>query len=124
MAAEKKAENFIFGKIWTSANAIFEINRWNQMFNWESHRGLMTFFRETELLADASVKQSFSLHPSYDEMAVGMFVNRSNEVSWMIHRVLPFLQTEDMTFSDTWVSRWELLDRSFRMMLEGTQKER
>ncbi|MBX3495864.1 MAG: hypothetical protein KF769_06460, partial [Parvibaculum sp.] len=123
MAAEKMAEDFIFGKnSGLSADAVSEMTRWNQMFNWESHRGLMTYFRETELLADANVEYSFSLHPSYDEAAVGMFVNRSNEVSWMIHRVMPFLQTTDMKFNNTWISRWELLDRSFRMMLESLER--
>ena len=120
MAAEKKAEAFVFGvRSGLSTNAIAEIVGWNQMFNWEAHRGLMTFYDGMEGLIVRKDPSALALIPPETEMATAMFMNRSNEVSWMILRLLPFLQTEQFVFGGEWISRWKLLDRSFRMMLDG-----
>ncbi len=47
-----------------------------------------------------------------------MFVNRSAEISWLLVRLMPYLQMSDGDFGTTWERRRSLLDDTFRMMVE------
>lgn len=95
-----------------------EMVRWNHLFNWEAHRGLFTYFHDLGRLVDHD-PMALTISPLTDGIASATFMNRSAELSWLLHRLLPMLQTPSLTFTDDWVDKWELLDRSFKILVNS-----
>jgi hypothetical protein len=93
------------------------LGRWNRLFNVQVHGARLASMRE----ADALVmnKKSFSVGPRIDNGGSAMYMNRSNEVAWMMLRTLPFLQLEDAPFDKSWQEKWTVLDESLRSTVEG-----
>jgi hypothetical protein len=50
-----------------------------------------------------------------------MYINRSSELGWMVTRLLPYLQMTESAFGEEWQQKREILDDSFRYMLEGLE---
>jgi hypothetical protein len=48
-----------------------------------------------------------------------MYMNRSAELSWLIVQLLPFLQVSRDAFGEEWKNKRQLLDASFRYMVEA-----
>jgi hypothetical protein len=48
-----------------------------------------------------------------------MFINQSDRLHWMAHRLLPTLQVEGREFNSDWGERWRILDSTFRKAGEG-----
>ncbi len=48
-----------------------------------------------------------------------MYFNRVVEISWLLHRMLPYLQLKPRSFGPEWAERWSVLDDSFRIMVQG-----
>lgn len=91
---------------------------WERMFNKEVHRALFSFFRASRrLLIDG--KRGMELVPPTDDLADSMFLNRSMELNWMCHRLLPFMRRADKSRSEDWDEKWKLLDESFAFMFRG-----
>ena len=86
------------------------------MFNFETHRGLFTLFKTLE---DALNGKLDVVGPSPEEKNDAMFINRSNELNWMILRLIPCMLRKELVWSDEWTKKWDLLEESFRMMNEG-----
>jgi hypothetical protein len=93
-----------------------ELLNWEQMFNVETHRGLFTLF---DSLGGALKGKLDVVGPSSEERNDAMFINRSNELNWMILRLIPCIRRKEMVWSDEWTKKWDLLEESFRMMNEG-----
>jgi hypothetical protein len=93
------------------------LGHWNRLFNVQVHGARLASMRE----ADAWVmnKKSFSVGPRIDNDGSAMYMNRSNEVAWMMLRTLPFLQFEDRPFDQSWREKWAVLDESLRVAIEG-----
>jgi len=100
-----------------SEEAQIELLRWDRMFNQEAHRGLFTLFRASQDIIGPK-GHKFSLVPFPDDMLDAMFLNRSTEINWMILRLLPFVRRKE-THYDGWVTKWKLLDDSFKFMHRG-----
>lgn len=48
-----------------------------------------------------------------------MYINRSSELGWMVTRLLPYLQVTENAFGDEWRRTREILEDSFRYMVES-----
>jgi hypothetical protein len=115
---EGQVRDFLIGKkSGLSERTHNELLRWDQMFNWEAHRGLVTFFSEVKRIT--LDKKVMGLVAEPDEMDDAMYVNRATEVCWMIHRVLPFMRRSETPKNEEWDRKWTLLDESFRWMTEA-----
>ncbi len=88
------------------------------MFNVEAHRGLYSLFRESHnVIVDKHV--DISLAPLPDELKDAMYVNRSTETNWMMHRMLPYMRRHDTPANKEWANQWKLLEDHFRWMVES-----
>ena len=117
MKAEHKIRSLIIGKeSGLSEETQAELLGWEHMFNVETHRGLVTLFTA---LDDALKGKLDVVGPSLEEKNDAMFVNRSNELNWMILRLIPCIRRKELVWGDEWAKKWDLLEESFRMMNEG-----
>lgn len=117
MKAEKRAEDFLLGKSsGLSAGHQDELLMWSRMFNWQVHRGMMTYYDDLKQLTGYGTRSGrFDLRQARDEQGEAMFINRCHETGWMVVRLLPFLQTGENVFSADWKKKWDMLDRTFTM---------
>lgn len=53
------------------------------------------------------------VHPKYKVEAVALFINHFCGITWMVHRLLPLLQTSTMSFPDSWVKTWHIIDEKY-----------
>lgn len=115
MKAENEAEDFLCGeKSGLSTEHQRELLRWSRMFNWQAHRGMMTYGDELgRLMGEVEERREFDLRPVRGEQAEAMFINRCHEMGWIVIRLLPFLQTEGRVFTSDWKKKWDMLDRTF-----------
>jgi hypothetical protein len=117
MKTERKIRSLIIGKeSGLSEGAQAELLGWEQMFNAETHRGLFTL---VDAFKDALKRTLVVVGPNPDEMSDAMFFNRSNELNWMILRLIPCIRRREIVWGDEWAKKWDLLEESFRMMNEG-----
>jgi hypothetical protein len=93
-----------------------ELARWEQMFNWEAHRGLYTLFQASAKLHKT---QEITFVAEPDETNDVMYVNRSNETNWIILRLLPYMRRADTPDNAEWTRKWKVLDESFRQIIES-----
>jgi hypothetical protein len=122
-AQRRKGEAIIREKIMRSNSDLSkevqaELLRWEDLFNWEVHRALLSFFLASKALTDDRYKQ-FELGPVQDDMADAMFMNRSMELNWMALRLIPFMRRADTPVNEDWSNKWKLLDESFEFMFKG-----
>jgi hypothetical protein len=114
---ERKIRSLIVGEeSGLSQETQAELLAWDQMFNAETHRGLFTLFTS---LGDALKGKLHVVGPSPNETNEAMYFNRSNELNWMILRLIPFMRRKEIVWRDEWTKKWRLLEESFRMMNEG-----
>lgn len=119
MKIEDKIVRTLIGKdSGLSADAQTELVRWNRLFNWEAHRGLLTLFRmSSNVLVEK--KLQMVLGPTPDEMNESTYMNRCTELGWMIHRLLPYMRRAETPKNQEWENKWKLLDDSFKLMVDG-----
>jgi hypothetical protein len=111
---ERRIERWAFGvDSGLSATSMIELSRLKKMFNRQVHG-----FRFSSLSSGSKwlykAGEDFSLGPLPDIDAAAMFMNRSDEIAWCTHRILPLLQVESGSFGDDWGEKWNILDDSFR----------
>jgi hypothetical protein len=93
-----------------------DLKRWDDMFHLEMHGGTFSLAHE---LGELQKGKMLQIGPSVVQDAYIMYINRSSELGWMATRLLPYLQTSEHAFGDNWHLRRDILDDSFRYMLEG-----
>jgi hypothetical protein len=117
LKTERKIRSLIIGnESGLSEETQAELLNWEQMFNLETHRGLFTLF---DSLGDALKGKLDVVGPSTEKTNDAMFINRSNELNWMILRLIPCIRRKEFGWSDEWRKKWDLLEESFRMTNEG-----
>lgn len=114
---DKIVRNLIGVNSGLSPESQSELEKWNRMFNWEAHRGLMTMYRLSSALYEG--KLPITIAPTPDEMNESMYMNRCHELGWMILRLLPYMRRAETPSDAGWDRKWTLLDDSFKMMVEG-----
>jgi hypothetical protein len=93
-----------------------DLKRWDGMFHLEMHGGTHSLVQELKELQE---NRALQIGPSVVQDAYIMYVNRSSELGWMTTRLLPYLQVTENAFGEEWHKMREILDDSFRHMLEG-----
>jgi len=99
-----------------TAEQIYELKRWDKLFNEEVHGSRFSYFMEGGPWLKG--EKPLSLGPIPNNPSIGMYMNRSNEIGWMIFRTLPFLQLSSGAFGEEWARKWHILDESFRSAIE------
>jgi hypothetical protein len=102
------------------SNIIAELENWEKLFHEEVHGSKFT-------LTEAGItwlrgKGPLQLEPIPNKFGIGMYMNRAAEVGWLLTRTLPFLQPVENAFGEEWKSKHEMLDESFRIMVQGLEK--
>lgn len=101
-------------------DTIYELNRWEKMFHEEVHGSRFTFTIEGgDWLMG---KSPITIGPLPNTTAIAMYLNRSNEIGWMLLRTLPVLQLKPNALGDEWSSKWHVLDDSFRYSITSFAK--
>ena len=103
-----------------SQDTIGELAKWDALFDYETHGGLLSFTQANDWLRSLG---PLSMLPKFDETAFAMFMNRFSEIGWMTHRLLPLLQPPGVPLADTWGRKWRLIDESFEFMNEALVRQ-
>lgn len=93
-----------------TASTISELKIWDDLFDYETHGGRLSL---TQAMGWMQGQAPLHLLPQYDEKAWVLFMNRSTEVQWMWHRLLPNVQPAAFPLGSAWTEKWSVLDRSF-----------
>jgi hypothetical protein len=93
-----------------------DLAKWDAFFNVEVHGGALSLAQEIAAVSKGRIPQ---IGPTVDQDAFVMYMNRSAELSWLIVRLLPFLQVSNAAFGSEWQHKRQVLDDSFRFMVEA-----
>ena len=96
-----------------------EIEKWEKLFHEEVHGSRLTFWEGFRYFVD---KKPIPIAPEPTERSATIYMNRMNEISWMILRCLPFLQLEPRSFGESWSKKWRILDDSFLILEKELSK--
>ena len=99
-----------------SADVQEDLKVWGDFFHLEMHGASISLSQELKELSQGKLLQ---IGPSVVQDAYVLYINRSSELGWMITRLLPFLQVAENAFGFDWKQKRNILDESFRYMLEG-----
>lgn len=99
-----------------SESSKVELLVWERLFNMEIHRGILS---STRMMSELMKGRGFALGPATDDVAEAMFLNRSLETNWMIHRLLPYMRRKECAANAEWAKKWQVLDESFKFMMDG-----
>ena len=117
----KKAEHRITNRLMGETSGLptdhqKHLKVWDDFFNYEVHGGGVSLTQELSAMSKGKIPQ---IGPSVHRDAFVIYMNRSAELSWLIVRVLPFLQLSKESFGSDWEHKRQVLDDSFRFMVEG-----
>ena len=115
--AEHRIMHGLVGKTSGLSGAVQEdLKQWDDFFHMEMHGGSVSLTQELREISRGKLPQ---IGPSVIQDAYVMYINRSSEMGWMVTRLLPFLQVSEDAFGADWERKRQVLDDSFRYMLEG-----
>lgn len=116
---EWRIRDLILGtKSGLSQTTIKELRDWQEMFHTEVHGARLS---QTDFLPFLKGEQPLQFGPQLRELSGATYTNRAAEVGWMWTTLFPLLQVEE-GFGNQWSSEWQVLEDSFRYMVE-TLKE-
>lgn len=93
-----------------------DLKVWDDFFHLEMHGGAISLWQE---LTELSKGRLLQIGPSVVQDAYVLYINRSAELGWMVTRLLPYLQINAGEFGANWEAKRQILDESFRHMVEG-----
>lgn len=99
---------------------IAELDKLNDMFDWETHGGKLS---HTMAKGWMQGKDVLPILPKFDQMSFALFMNRFAEAGWMLHRLVPAMQLPVAPLPDGWREKWQILDASFEQMVDSITKE-
>ncbi len=99
-----------------SQKTIEELAKLDYLFDYEVHGGGMSHVRDIGWLKGL---EPLPIFPEFREQEFAMFMNRYCEVAWILHRLFPLMQCEEILFGEKWNMKWQTIDYSFRVMEEG-----
>lgn len=103
-----------------AVETIAELKVWDDLFDYETHGGRLS---ATHAKGWIEGRAPLNLLPLYRDNAWVLFMNRSTEVQWMCHRLLPNLQPVSFPLGDIWGEKWRLLDLSFMECVSALTEE-
>jgi hypothetical protein len=93
------------------------LTQWNELFHIQVHGSRLSTMRE--IFSWIRDKKDFSVGPRIDDDSSALYMNRFTEIAWMTLRLLPFLQTDKVCFTNEWQHQSEMLDNALRVSVEG-----
>jgi hypothetical protein len=121
MKDRKDTEHFVTNKLMGKTSGLSQeiqddLKQWDDFFHLEMHGGGISLSQEVGEIAEGRLLQ---IGPSVVNDAYVLYINRSAELGWMVTRLLPYLQIGDGGFGADWERKRQILDDSFRHMLES-----
>jgi len=95
-----------------SKETIERIKLWDSLFDLETHGAHLSLGLEMNWIQGREA--ALHVHPKFNTQPAAMYINRLSEVAWMCHRLIPMLQNSSYMFPETWSSKWNVVDTSFR----------
>lgn len=114
----KFEENKVFNQMIRSQSGLSndcrkELELWENLFHVEVHGSRLSVAYEFENWIKGKNNLPIIPKPTLDKNS--MYINRSNEIGWMLLRTLPVLQLSAGAFGLDWSKKWNVLDESFRV---------
>jgi hypothetical protein len=121
----KKEEKKVFNQMLRSESGLpkdcrQELELWENLFHVEVHGSRLSIAYEFEDWIKGKTHLPIIPKPTLDK--VSMYLNRSNEIGWMVLRTLPLLQLSAGAFGPEWSKKWNVLDDSFRGAVERLEQ--
>jgi hypothetical protein len=98
-----------------------ELESWEKMFHQEVHGSRFTNMKGALWWGNSA--NPLPTMPTPDVNTAGMYVNRADEIGWMLLRTLPMLQLRPGAFGVEWARRWTILDESFQFLVESLARD-
>jgi hypothetical protein len=115
-AAEHRITNRLMGETsGLASNVQADLKNWDDLFHYEVHGAQVSLTQELKGLSEGGIPE---IGPSVFKDAYLMYINRSSELSWLLVRMLQFLQLTEGGFGKDWEGKRQVLDESFRYVLE------
>lgn len=90
---------------------------WERLFHQEVHGSHFTHTRDVPRWISGA--HPLPIAPTQKANTAGMYVNRADEIGWMLLRTLPILQLTPGAFGSEWARQWAILDGSLRISVEA-----
>ena len=87
------------------AETIAQLKTLDDVFDWETHGARLSMARNADWI---SGETSLDVSPAFKAEEYAMYLNRHDEISWMLHRLMPVAQLSD--FSEEWKHKWRILN--------------
>lgn len=121
----KKEEKKVFNQMIRSESGLpkdcrQELELWENLFHVEVHGSRLNIAYEFEDWIKGKTDLPIIPNPTLDK--VSMYLNRSNEIGWMLLKTLPLLQLSSGAFGTDWSKKWKVLDESFQVAIEGLEQ--
>ena len=97
-----------------TAVTVAELAKWDELFDFEVHGARLSLAAAQEWMKG---KAPLPVLPIFNEKQFAIFVNRYCEIGWMVHRLLPLVQSTAAPLSGTWQEKWRTLDDSFEIVV-------
>jgi hypothetical protein len=121
LAEERRVRALMLGaKSGLPPEQVAELRLWENLFHYEVHGALLTTVTEGKDWLEG--RAPLSIGPVFNETAAAMYMNRTDEIGWMLVRTLPFLQLKPRAFGEDWAQKWAVLDESFRWSVLSLDK--
>lgn len=113
----KKTERKIRQKMLGSDSGLseatqFELIRLNDLFDFETHGARLSMGAAIGWMKG---EEPLNILPEFKAERFALFLNRYNEISWMLLRCLPMIQYAQLRLPAEWASKWLVLDRAFNV---------
>jgi len=93
-----------------------ELKFWDDLFHYELHGARLSIAHELALLRGGMTNR---VGPTFHQQAFTVYMNRAAELGWLILRLMPYLQMSNRAFGEEWHRKHEVLDDSFRRMVQS-----
>jgi hypothetical protein len=114
MEEENHIKNHILkGKSGFDQVTIKALKKWEETFHYEVH-GSRLSKAQNDVYQFLMEKKPLKIAPLPNDEVIYFYMNRSNEVAWMLLRTLPYLQFKPKSFGNEWAEKWHVLDISFQ----------
>jgi len=123
---ERKVRRLLIRKGGTLPQEIVkELSIWERMFHEEVHGSKFSFGGDALRLLQTGLEPSIGPpDPRLATTSWSNYMNRAVEISWLVVRLLPYLQPTEAAFGEDWRRKHEILDDSFRFSEQSLSKVR
>jgi len=97
-----------------------ELQIWQELFHLEVHGGRQSYVAYG--IDWLQGRAPLPILPKPIPISITMYLNRSNEIAWMLLRTLTLLQPAPKAFGEKWCNEWKILDESFMTMVDALEE--